>query len=255
MIKDLGHRACFQKGHATPVFLTGCGRSGTNFLVGQLSRLWKIKLYNEMNPEAFQQWRLRDLSEVEKLVQKSCAPVVLFKPLNDTYRMSELLARFTNAKIIFQFRHYNDVVNSIIRGPFGTRKPLIKGWIETDFEEFSLYPPDQSTKTMIKSLYHDELNDESGSAIYWLLQNQFLLDQNLLHNPMVMLVQYESLIKAPQKTFGQVCEFINIRNAKKELKGVKSSSIHKHHKPDIVPEILSECESLWGKLTGSELST
>lgn len=238
-----------KKGKRSPCFLQDAGVLELTFLVRQLNKLWQIQLYNETDPKAFQEWRLRDFNTIEKLVEKSYAPVVLFKPINDTYRMTELLSRFNSSKIIFQFRHYNDVTNSIIRGPFGSRKQLVKEWIDTDFSEFSRYPPHRNTKELIRSLYKDSLNDESGSVLYWLLQNRFLLDQNLLQEARVILVQYEHLVKNTENTLNQIYDFINITNTKRDLAGVRSTSINKNQVPDIEPEILSECESLWNILT------
>jgi len=238
----------YRKGVSMPLFLMGCGRSGTNFVVGRLNTATEIQLYNETNSDAFHNWRLKSLGAIEGLLNNSYAPIVLFKPINDTYRMVKLLEKFDNAKIIFQFRHYNDVVNSITRGPFGQRRTLVKDWIESDFEEFKLYPPTDNAKNTIRSLFNDTLNDDSGSALYWLLQNRFLLDQKLQRNPSVMLVQYEHLVQNPEEVFHELFEFIGIVYKERAIKGAKSTSINKNTMPDIEPNILAACEALWVEL-------
>ncbi|HEC27200.1 MAG TPA: hypothetical protein ENI67_07315 [Gammaproteobacteria bacterium] len=246
--KKCVQRILYRKGASVPVFLTGCGRSGTNFIVGRLNKTWEIRLYNETDQDAFHDWRLKELDIIDGLIKNSYAPIILFKPINDTYRMIRLLERFDNAKIIFQFRHYNDVVNSITRGPFGQRKALVKHWIESDFDEFKLYLPTLDAMNTIRELFNDGLNDDSGSALYWLLQNRFLFDQGLQHNPNVILVQYECLVQDSEEVLGKLFKFIDVTYKEEATKGVKLSSINKNQTPDIEPDILTACEELWAKL-------
>jgi len=240
-------RVRYKKGESTPIFLTGCGRSGTNYLVGGLSKSSQIRLYNESDSSAFDDWRLRDFDIIKNLISGSYAPVLLFKPINDTYRMVELLRNFENSKIIFQFRHFDDVVNSIVRGPFGERKSLVGYWIESGFREFRLYPPSEEAQDLVRSLYSDSLNNESGSALYWWLQNRFLIEQNLRRNSRVMLVQYEHMVNDPEKQFLKLCDFIGVECSENMFGGV-SSSIRKNPAPDIRPEIRVQCEKLWTEL-------
>lgn len=248
IIKNTVQRFRYKKGGSTPVFLNGCGRSGTNFIVGRLNNVIEVDLYNENNPKAFNDWRLRDFGVIKNLILSSYAPIILFKPINDTYRMAKLLEEFTGSKIIFQFRHYDDVVNSIVRGPFGERKSLVKYWIETDYKEFKLFPPGEQTKNIIKQLYSDNLNDESGSALYWYLQNRFIVDQELLDNPNVILIPYEKLVCDPENTFQHLCNFLGIKYRTRMLRGLKTSSIRKNKSPDINAPILAACEKLWAIL-------
>ncbi|VAW31168.1 hypothetical protein MNBD_CHLOROFLEXI01-4666, partial [hydrothermal vent metagenome] len=72
------------EGVSVPVFLVGCGRSGTSMFIWQLEKSWQIELYNEDHPAAFDVYRLRDYDVIEELIEKSQAPFTLLKPILDT---------------------------------------------------------------------------------------------------------------------------------------------------------------------------
>ncbi len=232
-----------------PVFLVGSGRSGTNMLASSLSRSWNINLFNEDNPQAFEHWRLRDLSIIESLVEHNYAPIVLFKPILDTYRIGQFLAYFTNAKAIFIFRQVDDVVNSSLK-KFGTEDRIghVNDWIVNDFQEFSMAMPPQSTRELIRGLWKPNLSPGSGAALYWLFQNSLFFDLNLSRNKEVALVQYEAVVTSPTHEFRKICEFLDIKYAPKFSKNIFASSIKRDNVPEIDSEIRDACDLLFGQL-------
>ena len=241
------------KGQTLPIFLVGSGRSGTNMLVYYLSRLWHIELYNEDNPAAFKDWRLRELKNVRMLIDRSQAHIALFKPILDTYRVHVLLSRFPESKVLFAFRHYNDVINSSLK-KFGVTNRInhVKAWMNEDFGEFAIAPPPKTIKDFIRSLWKPSLSPESGAALFWLFHNQLFYDLNLGQNERVKLVRYESVVSEPIEEFKKICHFINVPFEPYITKGVHSSSIKRDSSPEIDPEIQVACESLWQSLCQRE---
>ena len=235
--------------HTRPAFLVGCGRSGTSMLVYHLGKSWRVDLYNENNPAAFQNFRLRDLSVIEDLVQRSFARVALFKPILNTTETLALLDRFPDARVIFTFRHYSDVINSSIK-KFGVMNRIghVKAWIEEDFGEFTAYPPPEETKIYIRSNWTAGMSPESGAALYWLFYNRLYFDQQLDQNERVLLVGYESLVSKPEREFRRICQFLDIEFDPRFIEGVFASSV-KHAMPaNIAPVIQKECDELWIRL-------
>ena len=96
--------------HSTPVFLLGCGRSGTNMLSRSLGKSFQVDLYNEDHPAAFEKWRIKDLATIERLSHSGFARIKLFKPILDTHMAHVFLSYFPGSKIVFIFRHYRDVI-------------------------------------------------------------------------------------------------------------------------------------------------
>ena len=236
-------------GHSVPVFLVGCGRSGTSMLVRHLSRSWKTDLYNEDHPGAFQKWRLRELSVVEALLKRTNAPFVLFKPILDTYRTHVLISRFPDAKVIFAFRHFDDVINSSLKR-FGISNRLnhVNSWITDDFREFSSAPPPEKTKELVRSKWTPSLTPQSGAALYWLFQNQLFFDLELCLDNRVKLVRYESVVGDSVNEFNKLCQFLGLDFEERIAEGVFSHSVGRDKPPEIDAHIRTDCDALWLRL-------
>lgn len=232
-----------------PAFVVGSGRSGTSMLIFHLAKSWEIDLYNENHPEAFRNWRLRRLSRIEELVNRSSARVTLFKPILNTPQTPALLERFPDAKIIFCFRNYNDVINSSIK-KFGLMNRLehVTSWIKDDFLEFSNYCPPERTMQAIRSHWSEELSPEDGAALYWLFYNRLFFDLELDHDQRVLLVQYESLVTRPKEEFQRVCNFLEMSFNPKMGDEIYSSSVGRDPFPVLHPEIKEACDQLWHQL-------
>jgi len=247
--KRLRQRLQNPSGKSRPVFLVGCGRSGTSMLVYHLARSWRVELYNEDHPAAFERWRLRDLSVLDSLLEQSYAPLVLFKPILDTHRTRLLLARFPEAKVIFAFRHYTDVINSSLKR-FGIENRInhVRGWMNEDFAEFATAPPPPKTQAFIRSLWNPALSPESGAALYWLFYNRLYFDLGLKQEARVKLVRYESVVANSQPEFQALCQFLGIPFEPQMVEGIFASSVKQAELPNLDPAVRRACDALWQQL-------
>lgn len=238
------------EGHSVPVFLVGCGRSGTSMFIWQLEKSWQIELYNEDHPAAFDVYRLRDYEVIERLVEKSQAPFTLLKPILDTVQTMRLLNHFAGSKAIFAFRHYTDVINSSLK-KFGTYNRInhVKGWMAEDFAEFDVAPPPEVSKALIRSLWQEDLSPEEGAALYWLFYNRLYYDLGMVEDDRVHLVRYESLVTEPREQFEQVIRFLGAEFEEQMVEGVHAKSINKNSPPPLRPAILAACDELYEQMT------
>lgn len=245
--------------YSTPVFLIGSGRSGTNMLASNLAKSWQVDLFNEDNPAAFEKWFLKDFTVIETLVERSYAPIVLFKSLKDTYRANIFLSNFPTSKILFIFRHHNDVVNSalkkfydenglVIKPVFADRRAPVLRWIDTDFAEFSLAPPPNETKQFIKSMWKPSLNLESTIALDWLFTNRLFFELGLFNSNRVCLISYEKVVMEPVEAFQFLSNFLDMSFDPKMAKDIFSSSVKRDPAPELDDHIESECDALWERL-------
>jgi len=241
-------------GRTTPVFLIGCGRSGTSMVVSHLARSWRTELYNEDNPAAFDKWRIRDLQVIQGLVERSFAELVLFKPILHTYQIRSFLTRFPDSKAIFAFRHYDDVINSSIKR-FGLSNRInhVRVWIEEDFGEFADSPPPAATKDFIRANWDPSMNPETGAALYWLFQNRLFFDLGLHEDQAVKLVHYESIVRGPTEKFRVLCQFLGLTYEPKISEGIYHSSVKRDPPPEIDPGIRAACEDQRLALIGRAL--
>ena len=247
--KELRRRRSNPSGNSTPVFIVGCGRSGTSMLLMQLSKSWQVEHFNENHPAAFDNWRLREPSIVHRLIQDTYAPIVLFKPILNTSQTRELLSSFPKSKIVFCFRHYDDVINSSLK-KFGRENRIghVRSWISDDFAEFSFASPPEQTKIFIQSRWCPSLNPESGAALYWLFYNRLYFDLKLFEDERVKLIQYEKLVTNPVAVFTSLCQFLGLEFEFHIVEGIFASSVRRDDPPDIDPGIRADCEELWRRL-------
>ena len=232
-----------------PVFLIGCGRSGTNMLTKGLAKSFQIKLYNENHPAAFEDFRVKDFTAIEQLNKTGYIWIKLYKPILDTHLARKYLSHFQNAKIIFIFRHYDDVINSSIKlfGPdnWPTR---VKNWITNDFAEFASASPPDITKEYIQNRWHKNLSSPNAIALYWLFYNRLYFDLGLNHNERVILIRYEDIVTKPNIEFHKLCKFLGIKYSDDMIEGIFSSSIKRNTSPEIEPSLRKDCDHLLEKL-------
>lgn len=233
-----------------PIFLVGCGRSGTSMLTYHLGRSWRLDAYNENDAAAFNRWRLRDLETIDALVSESYAEFVLFKPILDTQKSQIFLSTFPTARVIFVFRHFDDVINSSMK-KFGKASRLdhVNSWITDDFAEFAPVSPPAATKAYIRSLWQPSLSPESGAALYWLYYNRLYLDLHLDQDERVRLLRYESLTAAPEEQVGSLCDFLGLPFEEQFVEGIFSTSVGRNPAPVVDDRLREECEALWQELT------
>ena len=250
--KYLWQRLHNPSGITTSVFIVGCGRSGTSMLLHHLGRSWSVDSYNENDAAAFEKFRLRSLDTVEALTEGSFADVILFKPVLTTPHSREYLTRFPAARLVFVFRHYNDVVNSSIKrfGP-ADRLAHVNDWMANDFAEFAPIVPPEATRDIVRRLWRPDLTPESAAALYWLFYNGLYFDLELDLEERALLIGYERLVAEPENEIRAVCDFLNLGFEPVMIEGIVASSIGRDDKPSLDPDVQSACESLLRRLWAS----
>ena len=236
-------------GQSRPVFIVGSGRSGTTMLIKQLDESWQVELYNEGHPAAFDRWRLKKFAAVDQLIERSRAPITVFKPILDTPQALDYLERYPDGRVLFAVRHYADVINSSLK-MFGRENRLghVQAWVEDDFSEFSHCPPPEVTKEFVRSRWTDDLSFESGGALFWLFINRLFFDLGLDQHDRARLVEYNALVTDPGREFGQITEFLGLSFDPRITRGVYASSVRRNPAPEIDPQLQRDCEELWQRI-------
>jgi hypothetical protein len=247
--KRLRQRLKNPTGRTMPVFLVGCGRSGTSMLLHHLSRSGSVVSYNEDNEAAFEAYRLRPLDEIAALVDQTYARAAIFKPVLTTPHSREYLLRFPGARLIFVYRNFFDVVNSSVKrfGP-ADRLAHVNGWMDDNFGEFAPIAAPEPAKLAVRELWKPSLGPESAAAIYWLFHNRLYFDLDLHRDKRVKLIGYESLVANASSEMKAVCDFLHLGFEPDMVDGIRTTSVGRDAQPVLDGDIETACEALWGQL-------
>lgn len=227
--------------------------------VFHLARSPAVDLYNETHPRAFERFHLRPLAQIDQILDRSFAQLVLFKPILDTHKAAQWLEAYALARVLFAFRGFGDVVNSARRYFFEERHkrvnmipgdvdPPVDRWVRENFAEFSEAPPPESTRESVLALYRQELGLDSKIALRWLFYNSLYFDLGLDRHPRVRLLEYETCVRRPGETFRKTAEFLGIPYRSSMAEGVHAGSVTKRAAPTLDAGVRAACTQLHERL-------
>jgi hypothetical protein len=232
------------------LFVVGCQRSGTNMLLEVLDRSSSIWVYEEGWRPAFVGYRLAAPDVVERLIRRSPAPLVAFKPICDSHLTDRLLHLHPGSKAVWIYRRYPDVANSAIRNWGDHQRDVVRwicagDWARLDWRGERLSP---ATVDSFRHLARGDISPAEGAALFWYLRNHFYFELGLESDRRVLLVRYEDLVAQPAQHFARISEFIDSPLEPRAFAPVFPSSVNKEPCPEIDPEIRSLCDGLLARL-------
>lgn len=248
LTKKLRLRVTGYPGHAIPVFIFGEMRSGTNMLMDILSRCADAECYNETDEEAFRDYRIRDSAQIKKLIARSYAKVVCFKPTADSQIALDILNTYEHSKAIWIYRRYQDAVNSALKIWTQHNEYLHKVLYESESAGWRSENISNKMASMIEHYYTIGMSERSARALIWYVRNSMFFLQRLDRDKRVMLANYERIVRDPAGEFAKITNFLGITQCNKAATKVFSTSVDKEPFGSIDPEISQHCENLFAKL-------
>ena len=229
-------------------FVAGHQRSGTNMVMNVLEKHWRTDAYHETDARAFNDYQMRDIPTIKNLREKSNGDIFIVKSLCELDLLDQLMEEFEPCKIIWVYRHYNDVVNSMVKSFNNTAKNL--RWIKEDRSAGGWRSRNISDDNyaLIQELVNDDMTEVSAAALQWVMRNSIYFEKGFNNNDNVMLLNYEDLVSQPQVKFKEIFEFLGVEDQPETYSKVFSSSIGKNKIPDISPDILEQCNDMLEKL-------
>lgn len=229
----------------TPVFVLGNQRSGTTMLMFAFHLHPEIAVFDESRESSsFLDFRLRSMEVTEKLITASPFPVACFKPLADSHLTIQLLERFPSARCIWALRDYRDVANSFLRKfPHATRAIRLVcsgqeggGWFQEGISD--------ETGQILRNLPWQNFSDFDFACLVWWARNQLFFEQNLDKEKRVLLLRYEKLVTAPEKSLQEVTNFIGIPFSTRMTRYIHARSISRYSPPEINQSVQELCDDL-----------
>jgi hypothetical protein len=240
-------------GSKTPIFIVGCQRSGTTMSIRILDNSPQIKVYGEGNKAAFREgFRVRSEATLRSLIRNSREPIVVFKPINDTQNIDRLLLMQPNAKAIWIYRHFYDVVNSMVQKWGDVQKRTVHqiatGTYSGPGAEALGERISAANLVLARKLDDRGLSANDAAAFIWFLRNSIYFDLKLDVCSNVLLCNYEDMVSNPEWYFRRIFNFVGDKFSSRYVADVLSSSIHKREAPVMDAEIMHLCEGLMNRI-------
>lgn len=229
-------------------FVAGVHRSGTNMMMRILERSIDTDVFHESDARAFNNYMMRGDETIRGLVERSPSRRPVFKALHEAHELRTLMTKFQPSRSIWMYRHFDDVVNSILERWPGSRNMMDQIITRGDAGVWRGLGMTDRTRELLVSLYHESMNDATITALFWYQRNQLLFDQKLECDRHCMLVNYEELTQTPVENVRAICRFLNITYAGYMHSMVHAHSIAKRTSPPIEPPVRALCQDLHERL-------
>lgn len=232
------------------VMLAGFQRSGTNMIMTALDHHPLTQVYHESDPRLYKDHSLIDFDRLQQKVTTSFAPFVVLKTLLDADRLAELLALFPQAKVIWPFRHYHDVVNSHMQRWPHMREHIDEIALNKNFKADLWRGRNMADSTLatIRENYRPDLSNADCKALTYYSRNDLFFSHGLDQDDRFLLMSYEEITENPVHGFSIMCDFIGLPYQPSIHTHVHTQSRSKNQAPMLAPHIDTLCAAMHQKL-------
>jgi Sulfotransferase family/Sulfotransferase domain len=238
-------------GLATPVFLVGLQRSGTNMIARGLDGAPEFEVHNENDRAVFDHFLLRKDAVVRRVVLTSPHQFVLFKPLCDSHRVDHLLDSLGTSpgRAIWAYRDAVGRARSAV-SKFGRNNLLILRDIAAGNGDGMWQAQRLSGATLdqISSFDYSTMTPETAAMLFWWIRNGLYFEIGLDRRHDVLLASYEDMLTAPEVAMQSICRFLGLRYRRELIQHVSQRSAGGARNIDIDPRVRSLCADLQARL-------
>jgi hypothetical protein len=227
-----------------PAFIMGCGRSGTTMLLDIFYRDYRVDALGENDPKIAQNFLL-DFDKIPGVISNAKAPVIVMKPILNSFDAAFVLKKFIDSKVIWFIRDYSDMVASSIK-KFGNEVP---GYMK----DFILYRKGnnwvsngiaEESHEIILSLDTHEFNKYDWMALIWWSVNRTIVIDSLNVNDRFRIVYYDKIVKNPENELMSIYNFIGLKYRKGADKYIHAVSVGKGSDIELHPQVRKLCKNL-----------
>jgi len=233
-------------------FIFGCQRSGTNMMLAAFDRSLDVDKFAESDPRAFRYSRILGEEVQKKLIAKSNAKCVLFKPICDSHRAIELLALHPRSKGVWIYRHYHDVANSAVeywdRQTKTWIEDLLDGGGDWGVSQWNREKVTEECLAEVRKACSDGLSQHDAAALFWYMRNRTFFEQGLERNRDIILTRYEEFVTDPEREFERLCKFLQLRFDPGMVRKVFTGSIRKRPCPPLGERVDRLCQGMLDRL-------
>lgn len=244
-----------RRGHESEVvFIMGIQRAGTSLMYWVFERDMDVKIYRESSEltsgDALEHVRLNPLPSVKARLAGDRAEVIVLKPLVESQRVHELMAAFPGSKVLWQYRHYQDVASSNLKA-FGMDNGLkdLRPFVANDPANWRSQHSTAETRDTIRRFYHEDMNPYDAAALFWWARSRLYFDLGLDTDPRVLLCRYEDLATDPPAAMRRIYAFLGRPYPGDHItRDVHPQSVGKGRVSRLSPEVDELCAGLLTRL-------
>ncbi len=198
---------------AQVVFIMGIQRAGTSLMYWVFERDMGVKVYRETSEltsgDALEHVRLNPLPAVKARLARDRAEMIVLKPLVESQRIHEMLTAFPGARVLWQYRHYQDVASSNLKA-FGVDNGIkdLRPFVSDDTDNWRSQHSTAETRDTIRRFFREDMNPHDAAALFWWARSRLYFDLNLQGDPNVLLCRYEDLATDPAATMRHIYAFL-----------------------------------------------
>jgi hypothetical protein len=239
-------------GLATPVYLVGLQRSGTNMLARGLDIAPEFEVHNENDRTVFDRFLLRDDDVVRRVVMASRHDYVLFKPLCDSHRVDHLLDSLgtpSPGRAIWAYRDVDGRVRSAV-SKFGRNNLLTLRDIAAGKGAGMWQAQRLSQATLAEIASHDyaTMTAETAAALFWWLRNGLYFETGLDRRDDVLLASYQDMLATPVAAMQSICAFLDLTYRPALIEHIAPRGRGSPRALDLDPRVRALCDHLQDRL-------
>lgn len=241
-------------GQGVPLFIVGVQRSGTNMVTHGLEMAPDVRVYNEGNRRAFDDFRLRPLPRIDRLIVKSRARIVVFKPLCDSHRIDQILRDVSSARrprALWAWRDVDGRVRSALAKFSTSNLDVLRAWAGGAADDhWQMQGLSEDSREFLRSLDLDRISPATAAAAFWYVRNRLYFDLGLDLRSDAMSVSYDLFMRDPERWMRAITDFCGIEYQPGLVAHVNPSlpSRHRRDDLDIDPRVLERCHELTDRL-------
>lgn len=231
-----------------PVFIMGCGRSGTSMMVRMFEFDDRVETLAENNPKIQNNYMLIK-ENIEKVITNCKAPIIVSKPILNSFEASMLLQQYPLLKIIWMQRNYKDMAASSVK-KFG---PVVSDYMKQLVQNkrgdnwLSRGMPDE-TLEILRNIETSDLNHHDWMCLVWWSVNRTIIIDRLYQDNRFIFIQYEQLVLDPVSVIDSLFQRIEFTYNPKIAKYINPSSLGKGKDISIQPVVQDMCDQLTSEL-------
>lgn len=152
--------------------------------------------------------RFRSTSEVNHVLEKVRAPLIVMKPLVESQNTAALLMQYENSKALWLYRHFKDVASSNI-SRFGEANSIsdLRFIVDDHPDNWRSEKISNESRELVKKYFSTAMSPHDAAVLFWIVRNRIFFEAELHRNPDVLLCNYEDLTRKPASVMRRIYDF------------------------------------------------